>query len=192
MSQTETSYGGDVQRDNGSGPGTFDSVGELYHLYRERLFAFVLQRTQGNEEVAEDIVQETFLGALNGLARFRGNSQLYTWLCSIATNKIRDYYRMQARETEPHDHYWLERAEGGHAPTELSEEGQHVETGETHHTVRQAMDMLRGDYKEVLSLKYFEGLEVSEISQAMNRSEKSVEGLLSRARKALRLSLAGR
>jgi RNA polymerase sigma-70 factor (ECF subfamily) len=192
MSQTETSYGGDVQPDNGSGPGTLDSVGELYHLYRERLFAFVLQRMQGDEEVAEDIVQETFLGALNGLARFRGDSQLYTWLCSIATNKIRDYYRVQAREAGPHEHYWLERAEGGHEPTEPSEEGQHVETGETHHTVRQAMDMLRGDYKEVLSLKYFEGLEVSEISRTMNRSEKSVEGLLSRARKALRLSLAGR
>ena len=192
MSRTETSYGGDAQPDNGSGPGTFDSVGELYHLYRERLFAFVLQRAQGDEEVAEDIVQETFLGALNGLRRFRGDSQLYTWLCSIATNKIRDYYRMQAREAEPHEPYGPERAEGGHEPTEPSEEGQLVETRETRHTVRQAMDMLRGDYKEVLSLKYFEGLEVSEISRAMNRSEKSVEGLLSRARKALRLSLAGR
>jgi len=48
---------------------------------------------------------------------------------------------------------------------------------------------LPDDYQEVLVLKYLEDMPVLEISQAMGRSPKSVEGLLSRARKALRANL---
>ena len=65
-----------------------------------------------------------------------------------------------------------------------------IESEETRHMVRQALVDLPRDYRQVLALKYIEEMPVQEISQVMSRSPKSVEGLLSRARKALRASLA--
>jgi RNA polymerase sigma-70 factor (ECF subfamily) len=55
--------------------------------------------------------------------------------------------------------------------------------------VEQALLSLPLDYRQVLILKYVEEMSVQEISQIMHRSLKSVEGLLARARKALRTRL---
>ncbi|MDH4291754.1 MAG: sigma-70 family RNA polymerase sigma factor, partial [Dehalococcoidia bacterium] len=60
---------------------------------------------------------------------------------------------------------------------------------EVHQSVHQALADLPHDYQEVLVLKYLKDMPVLAISQIMGRSPKSVEGLLSRARKAMRDSL---
>jgi RNA polymerase sigma-70 factor (ECF subfamily) len=65
-----------------------------------------------------------------------------------------------------------------------------MEFEEIRQAVRQALGDLPQDYQEVLVMKYLEGMPVLEISQAMGRSPKSVEGLLARARKAMRDNLA--
>jgi len=46
-----------------------------------------------NKEIAEDLVQETFLSAIKNLEQFRFESQPKTWLYSILNNKIKDYHR---------------------------------------------------------------------------------------------------
>src|SRR3989304_5810475 len=74
------------------------AMAELYTTYRSRLYA--LNQIQA---VAEDLVQEVFLAALGSLDKFRGDSQLYTWLRSIALHKINDFYRHQAREPKPQE-----------------------------------------------------------------------------------------
>jgi RNA polymerase sigma-70 factor (ECF subfamily) len=63
-----------------------------------------------------------------------------------------------------------------------------MESEEIRQTV-QALEDLPADYRKVLTFKYLEKMPVLEISQVMDRSPKSVEGLLSRARKALRANL---
>jgi RNA polymerase sigma-70 factor (ECF subfamily) len=57
--------------------------------------------------------------------------------------------------------------------------------------VNEALTKLPCDYRQVLILKYVEELSVQEISQIMDRSPKSIEGLLTRSRKALQTQLAG-
>jgi RNA polymerase sigma-70 factor (ECF subfamily) len=64
-----------------------------------------------------------------------------------------------------------------------------MESEETRQSVHQALTDLPQDYQEVLALKYLKGMPVLAISQIMGRSPKSVEGLLSRARKAMRDNL---
>ncbi len=172
--------------------GDFAAVEELYHAYSDKLYTWVLKQAGGDQAVAEDIVQETFLAALNSLDKFRGDSQLYTWLCSIAYHKINDLYRRQAREVK------LEELPFGVEITELERDRDTepiipstMESEETRQAVRQALVNLPGDYRQVLTLKYIEGVPVLEISRIMSRSPKSVEGLLSRARRILRSTLAG-
>jgi len=165
---------------------------EFYNIYRSRLYTLVLEQVDRDHAIAEDLVQETFLAALGSLDKFRGDSQLYTWLRSIALHKINDFYRRKVREPKPQesppDFDAMKQLEqiGGDEPAPLTV----MESEEIRQSVHQALEDLPQDYQEVLVLKYLEEMPVLEISQVMGRSPKSVEGLLSRARKAMRDNLA--
>ena len=164
---------------------------EFYIIYRNRLFSLILARVGGDHNAAEDLVQEVFLAALGSLDKFRGESQFYTWLRSIALHKLNDFYRRQAREPEP------DAASSDFDDTRLEHTGDDqpatfttMESEETRHSIHQALVGLPRDYRKVLILKYLDEKPVLEISRIMGRSPKSVEGLLSRARKAMRDNLA--
>jgi len=163
---------------------------EFYNLYRNRLYSLVFEQVDRDETAAEDLVHEVFLAALSSLDKFRGDSQLYTWLRSIALHKINDFYRHQAREPRPResstdsDGLELEQTRGNEPATHTV-----MEDAEVRQSVHQALADLPRDYQEVLVLKYLKDMPVLAISQIMGRSPKSVEGLLSRARKAMRDNL---
>ena len=172
--------------------GDSTAMEEFYNIYRNRLYALVLEQVGRDHAVAEDLVQEVFLAALSSLDKFRGDSQLYTWLRSIALHKLNDFYRRQAREPRPTesspDFDAMKQLEqiGDDEPAPLTV----MEFEEIRQSVHQALEGLPQDYQEVLVLKYLEEMPVLEISQVMGRSPKSVEGLLARARKAMRDNLA--
>ena len=63
--------------------------------YGDKLYAYAYSRT-GSVEIAEDLVQETFLAGLKNLKTFKGDSSEYTWLVSILKRKIIDHYRQKA------------------------------------------------------------------------------------------------
>ena len=160
---------------------------EFYNIYRNRLYSLVLEQTGRDQALAEDLVQEVFLAALNSLDKFRGDSQLYTWLRSIAFHKINDFYRHEARELKP------KQSSPDFNPMELEQTRDNepatytlLESEEIRQSVHQVLGGLPHDYQKVLVMKYFEEMPVLEISQVMGRSPKSVEGFLSRARKAMR------
>jgi RNA polymerase sigma-70 factor (ECF subfamily) len=165
-------------------------MAEFYALYRSRLYSLILDQVDRDQATAEDLVQEVFLAALSSLDRFRGDSQLYTWLRSIALHKINDFYRQQARQPRSReqsiDYEGLELEQ-----TRGSEPAPHtvMEDEDVRESVHQALADLPHDYQEVLVLKYLKDMPVLAISQIMGRSPKSVEGLLSRARKAMRDNL---
>jgi RNA polymerase sigma-70 factor, ECF subfamily len=163
------------------------SLEELYADYRERLLRFVLSKMGGDPYVAEDIVQEAFAAALVSLAGFGARSSPYTWLCAIAQHKIADHYRKQVPGngslvdlTAP-DNCW-ELFEDGDFRSSVE---QWFETIETRTIVQNALQELPQVYREVLRLKYFDGLSVAEMACRLSRSSKAVEGLLARARQAL-------
>src|ERR1044071_5821844 len=64
----------------------------------ECLYRFALVRVR-KPEVAEDLVQESFLAAVRGYTKFGGRSSERSWLCGILKNKIVDYFRKLGRET---------------------------------------------------------------------------------------------
>lgn len=58
---------------------------EIYELYSRKVFLFLLSKTN-NENLAEELTQETFFQAVQCIDRFKGNSSILTWLCGIAKN----------------------------------------------------------------------------------------------------------
>jgi RNA polymerase sigma-70 factor (ECF subfamily) len=162
-------------------------VVELYNAYFDRIYSLIFHQVDRDREAAEDIVQETFLAASKSAVKFRGRSKVYTWLYSIASRKVADFYRRRKREakyqTVLSDSQSLERdpsSGGGPLVAGIPE------SEETSRAVQETLSGLPLHYKQVLLLKYVEEMPVAEISQVMGRSPKSIEGLLTRARKELR------
>jgi RNA polymerase sigma-70 factor (ECF subfamily) len=65
-------------------------------LHADYLYGFAITRVR-NDEQARDLIQETFLAALENVHNFEGRSSERTWLVAILKNKIFDFYRKQAR-----------------------------------------------------------------------------------------------
>lgn len=60
-------------------------IEEIYEMYSQKVFLFLLSKTN-NEDIAEELTQETFFQAVQCIERFEGNSSILTWLCGIAKN----------------------------------------------------------------------------------------------------------
>lgn len=160
---------------------------EIFSLYFDRLYSFVFNSVDRDKMVAEDITQETLLSVVKSLASFDYKSKFYTWIIGIARHKIADHYRVVQKERGQ----GVYRFENGIPDTNSNDvpAADIIESIETGVTVRNALKKLQLKYRQVLMLKYVEEMSVAEISRAMGISQKSVEGLLTRARKKLRDNL---
>lgn len=159
----------------------------LYMRYFDRLYSLVFHQVDRNSSATEDIVQETFLAVLKSRRRFRGESKFYTWLCGIAYHKIHDFYRQQSKQNRHGQvisslNYSDLCQVVENEPSTQSQ----VESHETEQIMEQALSKLPLNYRQALIFKYVEEMPVSQISLIIGLSPKSVEGILTRARKALR------
>ncbi|AZQ61710.1 sigma-70 family RNA polymerase sigma factor [Flammeovirga pectinis] len=73
-----------------------DQLTEWVHLYSDDLFRWAVQKTN-KVDVAEDLIQETFISAHKAMTTFEGKSSPKTWLHAILRNKLMDYFRKQKR-----------------------------------------------------------------------------------------------
>ncbi len=166
-----------------------DAIDQFYNLHFDRLYRHIYHRVHRDHAAAQDVMQETFMAALRGIARFRRDASLKTWLYSIASHKIADWHRRRARRRRQHlspaaSQQELRKLDQAPLPDEI------VQRKETQAVVSAALDQLPDHYQEVLVRKYVLAYSVTEISQEMGKSYKSIESLLVRARKALRQELA--
>ena len=166
-----------------------DAVVELCNVYFDRLYAAVFNQVERDEDATQDIVQETFLAAIRSAGKFRGGSKIYTWLHGIANKKVADFYRQQKRKRKYESKILNESEEfANSSDSELTTLGTE-ETEKKSLAVQEILADLPLHYRQVLMLKYVEEMPVLEISKIMSRSPKSVEGLLTRARKELQARL---
>ncbi len=166
-----------------------DAVDQFYDLHFDRLYRHIYHQVRQDHAAAQDVMQETFMAALRGVARFRRDASLKTWLYSIANHKIADWHRRQTRRgrrflSPAASQQELRKLDQAPLPDEI------VQQKETQAVVRAALAQLPNHYRRVLVLKYVEAYSVTEISQDMGKSYKSIESLLVRARQAMRKALA--
>jgi len=164
-------------------PGATD---RLLEQHLEPLYAFVHFRLGGRRDEVEDVVQDTFAAALQGIASFDGRSSLQSWLCGIAKNKLRAS-RAKTRprsleqaleESDPEIDRIL--AEVAREPLPL----QVLERRETRELVGATLSSLPSDYREALLSKYVQGLSTEELAERAGKSTKAAESTLTRARSA--------
>jgi len=150
------------------------AVADLYDRHFDHLYSLVVNLVDGEQRTAEEIVQETLLTAIRSAKRFHGQSSIYIWLCSIAYQKLVEHHR-------PREHKHTVSGPDVHATDAAVD---------TRWAVNLALEKLPPDYRQVLVLKYVEGMSIQEVAEIIHRSPKATDDLLTRARQALQSHLA--
>ncbi|HET6382975.1 MAG TPA: sigma-70 family RNA polymerase sigma factor [Armatimonadota bacterium] len=165
------------------------AVTEFYHRYLDRVFNFVYHRVGGSVEDAEDVTQDTFISAFRSIHHFRGDAAIFTWLCGIAKNKVRDFIRQRHRAKDIPREQMVDMEDQDALETAMSDVWQRsladdvVDQDMARSVVRELFARLSDDEREALWLRYVEELSVKEIAQVLGRTPKGIEGLLTRAKK---------
>jgi RNA polymerase sigma-70 factor (ECF subfamily) len=164
----------------------------LVSRYQGRVYRLACRLT-GGEGDAQDVLQETFLGAYRGLPSFRGASRFSTWLYRIATNAALMLRRRQSRrKTEPLDDY-LPRFDdnGQHAaePAELaiaSRADELLDQKQLAERAWEGLDRLPEIYRDAFVLRDLEELPTDEVADLLGIDTAAVRQRVHRARLMLR------
>lgn len=156
------------------------AVREFYDAYAPMLLKFI-SRKIGDVQDVEEIAQDTLFAFLEGARDFTGSCKLSTYICSIANNKIVDFYRKRKLKKIVFSQLpvGFELLISQTAGPEEMFVNQFVKQ-----KIAQVLSALQPHYRSVLTMKYVEGRSVSEISQKLKVSFKSAESILFRARRA--------
>lgn len=143
----------------------------IFEKYFPLIRTYLLRRIDQPSE-AEDIAQDVFIKAMNGLAAYRPQNASYkTYLLRIAHNELLNRYRRHGVEQR-----FLEKQ---YLPTAAN----HLEDRDA---LERAIAKLAKNEREVLHAFYVEGRSVSEIANSLGKTENAVKLVLSRSRKQLR------
>lgn len=158
--------------------GDADAFAGLYEAYVDRVYRFIFFRV-GESRLAEDLTSQTFLKAWESLGRYQIRGLPFgAWLFRIARNKVIDNYRVSketvsleaALLTQPDPHGKVDEKVEGHLEVEQ---------------LRVALRRLTADQRQVLTLKFIEGLSTKEISQITGKQEGAIRALQMRGLQAL-------
>lgn len=141
------------------------SMEEIYSQYAKMIYGFLLVRT-GEEDLAEELTQETFYQALKSLSRFDGKSALSTWLCGIAKNVWYTHLRKQKK----YHHIPLEEIPEQSEPLSISLEQEVLNRLESRQ-IKEQMDNMKEPARTVMYLRLIEDLSFRQIGEIMEKSE---------------------
>jgi RNA polymerase sigma-70 factor (TIGR02943 family) len=172
--------------------------------YAQILYSFALQKT-GKAEIAEDLVQETFLAGLNSQASFKGLSSEKTWLFTILKFKIADYYRkastkfevsntlLSSKENDSFIDYYF--SEDGNWKTESAPKNWNketltaVETKELGLALNHCIEKLPSNQKQLILLKLVEEEKTETICKDLNITPTNYWVIFHRAKLQLRVCI---
>jgi RNA polymerase sigma-70 factor (ECF subfamily) len=148
-----------------------------YEIEYAPLEHYVLWRCGSLRDLADDVLQETWMTAVKKIKRFNPTTGSFQgWLCGIAANVLRNHLRSRRRRISRQEP--LNGDVGGIDPSVAERErGQRVAV---------ALAALSERFETALRLKYLDRLTVGQIAATWGETEKAVESLLTRARTAFR------
>lgn len=173
--------------------GSIDAFRDFVERHGDVVYS-VLRRLVGSPDLAEELAQETFVRAYEGLDGFRGESGFRTWLVQIAINLVRDRRRAARRsptvvsleelrarssiDADPPDQRPSVEPVGRLAQREVSAR------------LERELEQLPVDYREAFVLKHVEGMPYEEMARITGQSVGCLKVRVHRARARLREALA--
>ncbi|MCR5820086.1 MAG: RNA polymerase sigma factor [Bacteroidaceae bacterium] len=145
----------------------------LVERHQEPVRRFLRSLTNGDEALADDLAQETFIRAWQGLRSFRGSASFRTWVMRIAYHTFLDEVRKSK-------------------PTETLDSNQRIEPNATQtdnfmlrHDVQQALDSLSEIERTCITLQLIEGQSIADIATISGLPQNTVKSHLMRGKQHL-------
>jgi len=164
--------------------GDMQAYEELVRRYQDLAFrcAFLVVR---NAEDANDVTQDAFVRAFAALPRFRADAAIRPWLLAIVSNQARNHRRSRRRREG------LVLRAGEDAPRgDAASAEESVLDRERRAELLAAIEGLREEDREVISLRWFAELNEAEMAALLHRPSGTIKSRLSRAMQRLRVALA--
>lgn len=153
---------------------------QIYRQYKSRLLNYIKQKA--SPEVAQELMQETFISVFKSLPTFKGRSKFFSWMCSIARHEVADYYRKKKLKTMVFSKLpFLKGLVSEALGPDLALEEKQLKS-----RVKEALLNINEGYSQVLRLKYWQEMSMKQIAKKGKTTVKAVESKLSRARKAFK------
>ncbi len=162
---------------------------EIVRRYKRAILAYA-RSAIGSTQDAEEVTQDTFVKVYRAADRFDPKYSFKTWLYTIVSNTCKNKLRSRARRAKDisldHENSPLVTLSHEATPLEVYERNVEVKA------VRDAIDSLPPRYKQVLHLRYVEGLRYREIGEALGLSLGNVEARIFRGKEQIRQRLLRR
>ena len=164
--------------------GQVEAFQRIVRRYTPVLYS-LCYRMLGDQEAAEDAVQEVFVKAYRSISSFDSSRRFYSWIYTIAVNHLRSLNRKYSRKPNPDIPYEeslnesIRRDDKNRAPdtSAIQREGERL--------AQRALNRLDQKLKEVFVLRMVEGLSVKDTSRTLDIPENTVKTYLRRAREQL-------
>jgi RNA polymerase sigma factor (sigma-70 family) len=138
-------------------------VKKLYELYKNDIYKFLFYQSR-NKEIAEDLLQETFLQAFTSIHRFKGKAKIRTWLFQIA----KYVYFNHAKKAKKFEYANIETLNLRSEEMNLEEQFIEKERGKK---IFKALHNLSEPHREIIILKIYSQLSFREIGEVFEKSE---------------------
>jgi len=162
--------------------------------YGDYLYGFAFKKLL-SKDLAEDILQDTFLSAFQAKDTFKGNSNEKTWLVGILKRKIADHYRKLSKRRENisdnnspfiSDRFLQGSWKEDKVPLQWDTDGDWSKDERFIEFIKRCIAILPEKWKAVFALKHMEDTNTQEISEELDISESNIWVILHRSRLQLR------
>lgn len=156
--------------------GDKDAFLTLYNRYLNIVYKRVGSRVPQRD--VEDVTQNIFIAVVRSLDKFESRSLFSTWLYTIVSRQIADYYRKYYRSSEK-DAMSIEAQEDFDIPIDNQNNVEELIV------VKQALHALPENYQEIIMLRFGNGLTFAEVAESIGKSLEATKSLYRRAIQAL-------
>ena len=149
---------------------------QLVRKYQSPVRRFFLNQTLGDEQLSDDLAQETFIKAYVNITKFRGLSSFSTWLMRIAYNVFYDNVRAR-KQTEDIDSLAAMRQTSSSGDSNLKMD------------IYAALDLLKPDERTCITLQLIDGYPIEQISKITGIPDNTVKSHLRRGKEKMTVYL---
>ncbi|MEO8415632.1 MAG: sigma-70 family RNA polymerase sigma factor [Ginsengibacter sp.] len=161
-------------------------------IYTKDLFSYTLSKVE-RREIAEDLVQDTFLSAYQSFTNFKGKSNAKTWLFSILKNKIADHYRSRYKRSMEASPVFIDaffdendRWKPEYKPTAWANETELLDDPEFSKTLNNCIENLPAKWSSAVQLKYLKDHDTHIICSELEITPSNFWQIIHRAKLQLR------
>jgi len=143
----------------------------LYSRYARRMLGFFFRMFRGNEEKAQDFLQDLFMRVLEKAETFDPDKNFETWIFTVASNMCKNEFRnlnnhqVYMQREDPDEIYWQN--------TESEIDHRNYQTA-----IKQLVDALEPDKKELFVLRFEEELSIEKIAEVLSTKEGTIKSRL--------------